>query len=340
MIAPGPRNLITDVDGILVGNAQDRDIRTGTTVILPERPAVAGVDIRGGAPGTCDTALLDPASMVQEVHAITLSGGSAFGLEAASGVMAQLRVAGRGLAMGKDRVPIVPAAILYDLANGGDKQWGEASPYGAFGRAACLAAAKDFTLGNTGAGFGAIAGHLKGGLGSASAITGDGMQVGALVAVNSVGSPVMPKEPVFWAWALEQDGEFGGAAPPSALAGLEPELYFSGQPSPMANTTIGVVATNLALTKSQACRVAVMAQDGIARAIRPAHTPFDGDLVFAIATAAAGAPRADDLTLARLGAIAADCLARAIARGVYEARGFGDEIPGYRDLLNTADGRP
>ncbi len=336
MIAPGPRNLITDVDGILVGNAQDSVIRTGTTVVLPERPAVAAVDIRGGAPGTCDTALLDPAGMVQEVHAITLSGGSAFGLEAASGVMAMLRIAGRGLAVGADRVPIVPAAILYDLANGGDKQWGEASPYGALGRGAYLAAAKDFALGNAGAGFGAIAGQLKGGLGSASAVTPDGMQIGALVAANPVGSTIMPGEPVFWAWALEQAGEFGNAAPPGAPVSLEPALYFSGEPAPLANTTLGVVATNMALTKSQAHRIAVMAQDGIARAIRPAHTPYDGDLVFCVATASADGPPPDDVALARLGAIAADCVARAIARGVFEARGFGDSIPDYRHVRAAA----
>ncbi len=338
MIRPGPRNLITDVDGILVGNAADSDIRTGTTVVLPARPAVAAVDIRGGAPGTSDTALLDPANMVQEVHAIVLSGGSAFGLAAASGVAAWLRGQGRGLSVGEACVPIVPAAILFDLANGGDKDWGEASPYGALGRAAGLAAAPDFALGNAGAGFGAIAGHLKGGLGSASAITDDGLQVGALVAANPAGSPIMPAEPVFWAWALEQAGEFGHAAPPRTGADLEPALFFSGKPSPLANTTLAVVATNCRLGKAQAHRVAIMAQDGIARAIRPAHTPYDGDLVFCLATDAPGAPPPDDLVLARLGAIAADCVARAIARGVYEARSFGDgdAIPDYRGLRSAA----
>ncbi|MHA1567705.1 MAG: P1 family peptidase [Alphaproteobacteria bacterium] len=336
MIIPGPRNLITDVDGILVGNAQDIEARTGTTVILPEAAAVAAVDIRGGAPGTCDTALLDPANMVREIHAIALSGGSAFGLEAASGVMGWLREAGRGLAVNDVSVPIVPAAILFDLANGGDKQWRQTSPYKALGRAACGAAARDFSLGNAGAGLGAIAGQLKGGLGSASAITDDGMQIGALVVANPVGSTIMPGEPVFWAWDLEQAGEFGNAGPPKAPAGLEPAMYFSGRPSPLANTTLGVVATNMALDKSQAQRVAIMAQDGIARAIRPAHTPYDGDLIFCIATDKADTDPPDDLGLARLGAIAADCIARAIARGVYEARGFGDAIPDYRDIRDAA----
>ena len=336
MIKPGPRNLITDVDGILVGNAEDAEARTGTTVILPEHPAVAAVDIRGGAPGTSDTPLLDPANMVREIHAISLSGGSTFGLEAAAGVRSWLGAAGRGLAVGDVTVPIVPGAILFDLANGGDKQWGENSPYKALGRAACDAATEDFALGNAGAGLGAIAGQLKGGLGSASAITDDGLQIGALVIANPVGSTIMPGEPVFWAWDLEQAGEFGNAAPTQGPAGLEPTLFFSGQPAPLANTTLGVVATNMALDKSQAQRVAIMAQDGIARAIRPAHTPYDGDLIFCIATARTDMAPPDDLGIARLGAIAADCIARAIARGVYEARGFGDAIPDYRDIRAAA----
>lgn len=328
MIRPGPRNLITDLDGLLVGNAEDHGIRTGTTVVLPDAPAVMAVDVRGGGPGTRDTEALAPDTLVEKFHAVVLSGGSVFGLAAADGVTGWLSARGVGLPLGPRPVPVVPAAILFDLANGGDKGWGEANPYPALGRAACEAASRDFQLGNVGAGLGAKAGALKGGLGSASVFTDDGIQVGALVGANPFGEVVIPGTSAFWCWPLEMAGELGGRGAP----GMTPDPLPSGFPDyrpALANTTIAVVATNLALTPSQAKRVAMMAQDGIARAVRPAHTPFDGDTVFALSTGALQRT-VDPLLLAQVGALAADCLARAIARAVYEARTLGDK-PGYRD---------
>ena len=331
-LEPGPRNLITDVAGIRVGNAEDRLARTGVSVVLPERPAVAAVDVRGGAPGTRETDALDPTCLVETADAVVLSGGSAFGLDAASAVMHWLAARGKGFAVGDARVPIVPAAILFHLLNGGDKRWGEAPPYGALGRAACDAAGAGFALGNAGAGYGAKAGSLKGGLGSVSAVTEDGLEAGALVAVNAQGETVMPGERCFWAWPFERRGELGGQTPPSrALAGEEDSLPATGL-GLGGNTTIGVVATNAILDRAEARRIAIMAQDGFARAIRPVHTPFDGDSVFVLATGVAALTEPRAAALARLGAIAADCIARAVARGVYEAETLGDLIA-YRDWL-------
>lgn len=319
MIRPGPRNLITDVPGIKVGNAADAEALTGVTVVLPDRAAVAAVDVRGGAPGTHETDALDPTSLVEHADAILLSGGSAFGLDAVSGAMAWLPSRGRGFKVGDVRVPIVPAAILFDLENGGNKDWGDRPLYRDLGLAACDAAAVGFALGNAGAGMGATAGALKGGLGSASAMDDKGLVVGALAAVNPVGSVVMPGQSTMWAWMLEQDGELGGQKPPDRPVSLEPDLPDLLQAA--ANTTLVVVAVSEALTRPQARRVAIMAHDGIARAIRPAHTPYDGDTVFVIATGEGEAP--GPAMVARIGAIAADCTARAIARGVYEAEPAG-----------------
>ena len=329
MIRPGPRNLITDLDGLLVGNAEDWTVRTGTTVLLPEAPAVMAVDVRGGGPGTRDTEALAPDTLVEKFHGLVLSGGSVFGLAAADGVTGWLSARGVGLPMGARPVPVVPAAILFDLTNGGDKGWGEANPYPALGRAACEAASRDFRLGNAGAGVGAKAGGLKGGLGSASVFTDDGLQVGALVGANPFGEVVIPGSRTFWCWPLEMAGELGGQKPPATLPDPLPSGFPNYRPA-LANTTIAAVATNLALTKAQAKRVAMMAQDGIARAVRPAHAPFDGDTVFAVSTGTLERP-VDSLLLAQVGAFAADCLARAIARAVYEAQTLGDK-PGYRDL--------
>ncbi|HEV2546717.1 MAG TPA: P1 family peptidase [Stellaceae bacterium] len=334
-VAPGPRNLITDVAGLSVGNAEDLRVRTGVTVVLPDRPAIAAVDVRGGAPGTRETDALDPSCLVETVDAVALSGGSAFGLEAASAVMNWLAAQGRGFAVGTARVPIVPAAILFDLLNGGDKAWRETPPYAALARAACVAADRRFRLGNAGAGYGAKAGALKGGLGSVSAVTPDGLEVGALVAVNAHGETVMPGETCFWAWALEQAGELGRQMPPRrALPAGEAPI----PPSPLlgigGNTTIGVVATNAALSRAEARRVAMMAQDGYARAIRPAHTPFDGDTIFVLAMGVRAPPGPRAATVARIGALAADCVARAVARGVFAAETLGD-LRGYRDWRVT-----
>ncbi|MFQ5973315.1 MAG: P1 family peptidase [Alphaproteobacteria bacterium] len=346
MIRPGPMNLITDVEGVRVGNADDPRLRSGVTVVLPDEPAVAGVDVRGGAPGTRESDILSPQALLDRVDAVVLSGGSAFGLDAASGVMAWLRGRGRGHPVGDAIVPIVPAAILFDLLNGGDKDWGEANPYAGLGRKACAAANKAFGLGNAGAGLGARAGPLKGGLGSASAVDETGLSVGAIVAVNAVGSPVMPGQPTLWAWSLEQGDELGGQPAPTGPSDLEPELHLSAhtqEDGGIGNTVIGVVATNAHLDKAQAGRVALMAHDGIARALRPAHTPLDGDVIFCLATGRGGAGRPDALALARLGAVGADCVARATARGVYAADPLG-RMPGYRAIhgahLKGGRGRP
>lgn len=331
MIRPGARNLITDVDGILVGNADDASLRSGVTVVLPEHPAVGAVDVRGGGPGTRETEVLRPTSSTPTVDAICLSGGSAFGLDAASGVVRWLASAGRGFAVGQFRVPIVPAAILFDLANGGDKDWSEASPYPALGHRAATLAARDFALGNAGAGYGAAAGRVKGGLGSASAVSATGLQVGALVAANPVGSVLVPGTDRFWAAHLEQEAEFGGRGP-ATMAGIDLDLPADGRLG--GHTCIGVVAVNAKLDKADAQRVAMMAHDGLARAIRPVHTPMDGDTIFVLATGAwpLAEPRLADLAL--IGSLAADCVARAVARAVYAAESLGS-MPSYRSLYGN-----
>jgi L-aminopeptidase/D-esterase-like protein len=276
---------------------------------------VASIDIRGGGPGTRETALLDPAQTVEGIDAIVLSGGSAFGLDAASGVQAWLREQGRGFAVGAARVPIVPAAILFDLTHAGDKAWGRFPPYREIGYAAAAAADADFALGSVGAGLGATTFNLKGGIGSASAHV-DGITVGALAAANAAGSMMVGDGPWFWAAPFEQGDELGGRGFPSRLpaGALEPRTKGGVR----ANTTLVVVATDASLTKAQAKRLAVMAQDGLAHAIFPAHTPVDGDIVFAAATG--HHPLADPVRgLMRLGAVAMQVVARAIARGVYQA---------------------
>jgi len=335
LIRKGPRNHIGDIDGILVGNAGDEAVRTGVTVVLPEARAVAGGDVRGGGPGTRETDLLDPSCLVDAVDAVVLSGGSSWGLDAASGAAAWLGARGRGYRVGSSPLvsPIVPAAILFDLANGGNKQWGEEPPYRALGKAACEAAAVDFALGNAGAGLGATAGKYKGGLGSASAVAESGLAVGALIAANPFGAVVAPGTDRFWAAPFEMDGEFGGRGMVDAggFAALDPLAGSKADALPGGNTTIGVVATNADLTPADARRIAIMAQDGIARAIRPVHAPVDGDTIFVLATGACPlGHEARHVALSALGALAADCVARAIARAVYEAETLGAAIS-YRD---------
>jgi len=335
--APGARNLITDVPGLLVGQAQDMRARSGVTVILPDARAVAAVDVRGGGPGTRETDALAADTLVEAVDAIVLSGGSVYGLAAADGVTAWLGARGRGfglvVAPGVPLAPIVPAAILYDLANGGDKDWGLEPPYRALGLAAAAAAGADFALGTAGAGMGAMAGRLKGGVGSASAVTDDGLTVGALAAVNSFGSVVAPGGRAFWAAPYEIGTEFGGVPMGEVHAAPDDWGLAKRQAEPRTNTTLALAATDVALTPAQARRVAVMAQDGLARAIRPVHAPFDGDVVFVLSTARRPLPAPAELSLARIGALAADCIARAIARAVFEATPWpGATTPCWRDL--------
>lgn len=335
MSKPGPTNSLADVAGLSVGCAHDARAHTGVTVIVPEARAVAAVDVRGGGPGTRETDALAPENLVDAVDAIVLAGGSVYGLGAADGVAAAMGAEGKGFGLvdapGVPRSPVIPAAILYDLVNGGDKAWGDAPPYAALGRAAYAARARAVPLGNAGAGYGAQAGALKGGQGSASVVTQDGFTIAALAAVNCFGSTTLPNQRAFWAHPFEIGGEFGNVAPNGAPFDLEDWSGAKANPAPRANTTIACVALDAALTPAEAKRVAQMASAGLARAIRPVFAPFDGDVVFAISTAQRPLPEPRAFALARLGALAADCLARAVARGVYEAASLGG-APAWRDL--------
>jgi L-aminopeptidase/D-esterase-like protein len=332
------RNLISDVAGVLVGNAGDARLASGVTAVLFEEPAAGSIDVRGGGPGTRETALLDPAQTVEGIDAIVLSGGSAFGLDAASGVQAWLAEQGRGFAVGPARVPIVPGAILFDLLSGGDKNWGRFPPYRELGYEAARAAGQDFALGSAGAGLGATTVNLKGGLGSASARCG-GYTVGALAAVNAAGSVVVGDGPWFWAAPFEQGQEYGGCGFPAPLPAGALDAVTKG--GARASTTLAVVATDAALTKAQARRLAVMAQAGLARAVYPVHTPLDGDVVFAAATGRVPLP--DPLhAFTALGIVAANCLARAVARGVYAATALPlpGALPAWRDRFAREGDRP
>jgi L-aminopeptidase/D-esterase-like protein len=334
MSRPGRRNLITDVAGLRVGQAEDLRALTGVTVLLSEASVFAAVDVRGGAPGTRETEALDPVNLGGMLDAITLAGGSVYGLDAASGATAWLGARGRGFrfAEGTPSAPIVPGAIIFDLMNGGDKTWGEMPPYRALALDAIDSAGEEFALGNHGAGLGARAGLYKGGTGSASITTDDGFTVGALVIVNSVGSPIIPGTDVFWAHPFEQGAEFGGRRLAPGFGGIDLELPADIKGGAPANTTIGIVATDAELSRVELKRLAMMAADGFARAIRPVHAPTDGDTVFSLSTSkrAIGEPRWRDIM--RLGSLAADCMARAIARGVYAADTVG-AMKSYRDLF-------
>ena len=325
-----PRNLITDVAGVWVGHAEDARVASGVTAVVFDEPAVASIDIRGGGPGTREADLLDPAMTVERIDGLALSGGSAFGLEAGGGVQAWLREQGRGFQVRTARVPIVPGAILFDLLSGGDKNWGRFAPYRDLGYAAAASAAAEFGLGSAGAGLGATTVDLKGGIGSASAMTSDGLTVGALVAVNAAGSVVIGGGPWFWAAPFEREAEFGGRGlPPSVPTDA---LAFRTKGGLRESTTLVVVATDAILTKAQAKRLAVMAQTGLARAIYPVHTPLDGDVVFAAAT---GHKQLSEplIGLSELGSTAANVVARAVARAVYEAKAlpFPGALPSWRD---------
>ncbi|AWZ20011.1 Peptidase, T4 family [Roseovarius sp. AK1035] len=322
----GARNLITDVPGLCVGNAQDMRLRSGVTVLVGDAPFTAGVHVMGGAPGTRETDLLSPDRVVEQVDALVLSGGSAFGLDAASGVADGLRDEGRGFAVGDVRVPIVPGAILFDLLNGGDKAWRE-NPYKGLGRKALAGRSEDFAIGSTGAGTGATTANLRGGLGSASVVLPSGVTVGALVAVNALGSATVGDGPEFWAAPFERGAEFGGRG----VARAYPDPLQA--PTKMAqhgNTTIGIIATDAALTQAQCTRLAVAAHDGFARALVPSHTLMDGDAIFALATGAHPPP--DLAAQVMLGHAAACVMARAIARGVHAARSVADDtLPAWQD---------
>jgi len=326
-------NLLTDIAGVRVGHADDAALASGVTAVIFDRPAVAAMDVRGGGPGTREGALLDLANTVEKIDAVALAGGSAFGLEAGGGVQAWLAEKGRGFAVRGAVIPIVPGAICFDLLNGGDKQWGRFAPYRDLGYAAAAAADTTFALGSAGAGLGANTANLKGGLGSASAQTDDGVKVAALVVVNAVGTVTVGDGPWFWAAPFEIDGEYGGRGlPPSFTPDmLRMRIKGGSAATPAENTTLAVVVTDATLTKPQARRLAMIAQTGFARAIYPVHAPMDGDVVFAAAT---GEKSIDPLVgLTELGMVAANVVARAIARGVFAATAlpFPDALPAWRD---------
>jgi L-aminopeptidase/D-esterase-like protein len=335
-------NLLTDIAGINVGHATDVTLGSGVTAVVFDKPTTASVAVLGGAPGGRDTQMLEPDYSVETVDALVLGGGSVFGLDAAGGVQAVLRAAGRGLPVGLTvRVPIVCQAILFDLANAGDKNWGLVSPYRDLGLAAARAAAPGaFALGSVGAGTGATTALVKGGLGSASAVTAQGFTVAALVAVNAVGSPIVGSGPWFWAAPFEVDAEFGGLGWPAPMPADALVPRYKGGPLRAGvgtATTIGMVVTDAALTKAQCKRLAIMAHDGLARAVLPTHAPMDGDTIFAAATGAQ--PLVNPIQdLTELGHAAGLVMARAIARGVYEATA----LPGkgaqksWRDLFGQA----
>ena len=327
LIKTGPLNLITDVTGLYVGNASDETLKSGSTVLTADKPFNASVDVRGGAPGTRETDLLAPDKLVNAIDAIVLSGGSAFGLDAASGVMDKLHQSGRGFEVADVRVPLVTAAIIFDLLNGGDKQWTD-NPYPALGRQAFTNASAQFELGTHGAGTGATTSSLKGGLGSASVAMPDGSTVGALVVVNARGSVINGHKGQFWAAPFEVGNEFGNRG----ICAERQELHLSGDglSNNGSNTTVAIVATDAALNTSQLKRLATASHDGLARSILPAHTLFDGDLVYAISTSEGRSP--DPAGEAVLGHAASLCLSRAVARGVYEASATAtDALPCWRE---------
>lgn len=336
-VQTGERNLITDVAGLRVGNAVDKEMLTGVTVVLPDMPMVAAADVRGGAPGTREIHALEPENLVEDIHALVLSGGSVFGLDAASAVAWRLARQGVGYRFGEQQwpCPVVPAAILFDLMNGGDKTWEPEPPYRRLAEMAFDAASQDVALGNAGAGLGAVAGSLKGGLGSASAIW-NGFTVGALVAVNSVGSCCDARTGRLWAHAHAIGAEMGVVCPerPTPELGRLKIDLMPEAARPGANTTIAIVATDARLTKAEAKRLAIMAADGLSVAIRPLHMPFDGDTVFAAATGRRDLPENRPLALAGLGAVAASTLARAVGRAMWESASIGG-FRGYRDLIGA-----
>lgn len=321
----GQRNLITDVAGLAVGNAQNDRLKSGVTALICDQATIAAVQVLGGAPGASETDLLDPHNLVDTVDAIVLSGGSAYGLDAATGVREVLRERGRGFVYGKVTVPIVPAAILFDLLNGGDKDWSGRPPYFDLARQAAESARQDFGLGTAGAGCGAFTAGLKGGLGSASTVLANGVTVGALVAVNACGSATVGDTQSFWAAPFEIDNEFGGLGLPNPMPANAAKVKLKHRAAAGQNTTIAIIATDAILTAAGAKRLAISAHDGFARALWPVHTPIDGDLVFALATGASRVtPQLDDML--DLHAAAASTMARAIARAVYAATPAPDDI--------------
>jgi L-aminopeptidase/D-esterase-like protein len=327
------KNRLTDIAGVRVGHADDAALASGVTAVIFDSPAVAAIDVRGGGPGTREGSLLDLANTVERIDALALGGGSAFGLDAGGGVQARLAEQGRGFVVRDAVIPIVPGAIIFDLLNGGDKAWGRFAPYRELGYAAAKAASVDFAVGSVGAGLGATTANFKGGLGSASATTQEGVVVAALAVVNAVGTVTVGDGPWFWAAPFEVDAEYGGRGLPPSFTPQMLAMRLKGGTAATAveNTTLAVVVTDAILTKPQAKRLAMIAQTGFARAIYPVHAPLDGDVVFAAATCEK--PIDPLVGLTELGMIAANVVARAIARGVYEATAlpFAGALPAWKD---------
>jgi len=327
------KNRLTDIAGVRVGHAENAALASGVTAVIFDSPAVAAIDVRGGGPGTRETSLLDLANTVERIDALALAGGSAFGLDAGGGVQARLAEQGRGFVVRGAVIPIVPGAIIFDLLNGGDKAWGRFAPYRELGYAAATAASTDFTIGSVGAGLGATTANFKGGLGSASAATQEGVAVAALAVVNAAGTVTVGDGPWFWAAPFEVDGEYGGRGLPPSFTSQMLAMRLKGGAAATAveNTTLAVVVTDAILTKPQAKRLAMIAQTGFARAIYPVHAPLDGDVVFAAATCEKSIDPLVGLT--ELGLVAANVVARAIARGVYAATAlpFPGALPAWKD---------
>jgi len=327
------KNRLTDIAGVRVGHAEDAALASGATAVIFDSPAVAAIDVRGGGPGTREGSLLDLANTVERIDALALAGGSAFGLDAGGGVQARLAEQGRGFVVRGAVIPIVPGAIIFDLLNGGDKAWGRFAPYRELGHAAATAASTDFAIGSVGAGLGATTANFKGGLGSASAATQEGVAVAALAVVNAAGTVTVGDGPWFWAAPFEVDGEYGGRGLPPSFTSQMLAMRLKGGAAATAveNTTLAVVVTDAILTKPQAKRLAMIAQTGFARAIYPVHAPLDGDVVFAAATCEK--PIDPLVGLTELGLVAANVVARAIARGVYAATAlpFPGALPAWKD---------
>lgn len=331
-------NLLTDIPGIRVGHSQDLTLRTGVTAILFDRPVIASGSFPGGAPALRETALLEPENMVEHIHAVVLSGGSTYGLDATTGVQAWLREQfdTAPLPPGTIRVPIVVQASLYDLPLGGQTTWGRYSPYAELGhQAADSARSRIFQLGTAGAGTGATTATLRGGLGSASTITPAGHRVAALVAVNAVGTATIGDGPHFWSAPFEQGDEFGGLGMPAHLSAED--LRLRSKWASVTGTTIGLVATDATLTKTQAKRLAILAQDGVARGVFPAHLPLDGDAMIGVSTCEKPAPLGQEWT--EILHAATQVTARAIARGVYEASPLpgGAALPTWHERFGSKD---
>jgi len=313
--------MIQLIPGYRIGQAHDVQVKTGVTVILPDVAATASVDVRGGGPGTREVAALQDGGLIEQVHAIVLSGGSVYGLAAADAVTRWLGAKRIGYSPAPDPIPVspvVPSAILFDNANGGDKSWGMEPPFQKLAMEACEAFSVSASEGNAGAGFGATAGLYSGGLGVATE-TVNGCQVQAVIAANPVGSPYLPNSNCPYAWPYERKGEFGGEKPPADYVWDDPKdtklevIKAAGQ-----STVIGAVMTDAKLTQKQLKRLVIMAQDGIAMSVQPSHTPLDGDTIFGLSI---GNKVCDTpVALAELGAAAARAVARSLTRGVIAAR--------------------